>query len=252
MSTFEQAERRNAKIESASRVRQGVPEKFGVRDCNQCRHAGCDPDGPYCGHPHALKITGFGKSFAAMHELALCDRRRAQLFEQKHELYDGSEDDLPEAIVDRNGDVCLAQCKVCGLGEIQLDDQPSCPGPIKGSEEPDIERPLSRKMSFDPADTIRVAFAEIAVQELGFTEDGPHADTYGLSETGLSDGGDLMVAKVEELYITKAEHDRRVTELLRAVNRELGNRRRLLSALLGIAQPWDAIRVAEAISEIER
>lgn len=80
---------------------------------------------------------------------------------------------------------------------------------------------MSTAQSFDPRETINVAFAEIAIQELGFTEDGPDADTYGLSEKGLEHGGKLLVEKVEEHYISRAEHDRRVTELLETANRYL-------------------------------
>jgi hypothetical protein len=37
-----------------------------IRDCYSCAHAGADPDGPYCGHPEALRRSGFGLSFNVM------------------------------------------------------------------------------------------------------------------------------------------------------------------------------------------
>jgi len=36
------------------------------RDCNPCRFAGCDPDGPYCGHPESFKQTMFGRGLNMM------------------------------------------------------------------------------------------------------------------------------------------------------------------------------------------
>lgn len=46
----------------------------------------------------------------------------------KHQLYVTGDRDAPEVICDRNGEVVLGLCKVCGLGEIELDRQPDCPG----------------------------------------------------------------------------------------------------------------------------
>lgn len=62
-------------------------------------------------------------------------------------------------------------------------------------------------------ESISVGFAEIAVEELGYADD--DTDFYGLSEAGCIDGGYRMVDLVEEHYISRVEHDRRVTELLR-------------------------------------
>lgn len=36
------------------------------------------------------------------------------------------DEDYQNPILDRNGDVVLAQCKRCGRGEIQLDEHPDC------------------------------------------------------------------------------------------------------------------------------
>lgn len=48
--------------------------------------------------------------------------------EGQHELYTGFDPLAPAAIKDRNGEVVLACCKKCGLGEIQLDENPVCRG----------------------------------------------------------------------------------------------------------------------------
>ena len=44
----------------------------------------------------------------------------------QHDFYKTSDDDAPDAIRDRNGEVCLACCRVCGQAEIELTDY--CPG----------------------------------------------------------------------------------------------------------------------------
>lgn len=93
---------------------------------------------------------------------------------------------------------------------------------------------------------VEVAFAEIAIEMFGFTETGPHGDTYGLGEPALEQGGERMVAAVERHYVTKAEHDRRVTELILAVNREVENRR-ALAAMLRKVRPLIAVHRAEEI-----
>lgn len=87
---------------------------------------------------------------------------------------------------------------------------------------------LKRRPSITPTqDKIHVGFAEIAIEELGYTDD--ETDFYGLSEAGCVDGGYKMVELVEQYYISREEHDRRVTELLEANNRtlELARSRRL-------------------------
>lgn len=46
----------------------------------------------------------------------------------EHVLYETGDKDAPDAVKDRNGEVVLGLCKVCGLAEIQLDETPDCPG----------------------------------------------------------------------------------------------------------------------------
>lgn len=96
-------------------------------------------------------------------------------------------------------------------------------------------------------EAINVAFAEIAVQELGYTEDGPDADTYGLSEKGLEHGGRLMVEKVNIHYISREEHDRRVTELLETANRYLAQRRALRACM-----EWAMQLIPESLSGVNQ
>jgi len=57
-------------------------------DCYNCKHAGCDPDGPFCGHPESFKQTMFGRGFNMMRnnlmhpETSICGPE-GKLFEQK-------------------------------------------------------------------------------------------------------------------------------------------------------------------------
>ena len=46
-----------------------------------------------------------------------------------HILYETADKDRPEQICDRNGEVVLGLCKVCGKAEIELELDPVCPGP---------------------------------------------------------------------------------------------------------------------------
>lgn len=43
-----------------------------------------------------------------------------------HKLYEDGDSNIPEVICDRNGQVCLALCKVCGQAEGDL--EVNCPG----------------------------------------------------------------------------------------------------------------------------
>ncbi len=89
---------------------------------------------------------------------------------------------------------------------------------------------LKRRPSITPTqDKIHVGFAEIAIEELGYTDD--DTDFYGLSEVGCVDGGYKMVELVEQHYISREDHDRRVTELLNASNKYLAQRRALMAVL---------------------
>jgi hypothetical protein len=44
----------------------------------------------------------------------------------KHELFTTEHQGAPKAIKDRNGEVCLAMCFLCGRAEQQLIDVPIC------------------------------------------------------------------------------------------------------------------------------
>lgn len=50
-----------------------------------------------------------------------------------HVLYETGDTDVPDSIMDRNGDVVLALCRKCGKGEVQLD------GPCTESREDDTK-----------------------------------------------------------------------------------------------------------------
>lgn len=49
-------------------------------------------------------------------------------FSREHDFWEDGDENLPASICDRNGEVVLALCKRCGLGEIELDEIPVCPG----------------------------------------------------------------------------------------------------------------------------
>ena len=53
------------------------------RECHRCKHAGADPDGPYCGHPKSFEKTMFGCGFQRMHDEGLCTNDAKELFEAK-------------------------------------------------------------------------------------------------------------------------------------------------------------------------
>ena len=52
--------------------------------------------------------------------------RRDVLAVDRHELYKTGDADAPSQLLDRNGEVVLAQCRRCGCGEIEL-SQPCLP-----------------------------------------------------------------------------------------------------------------------------
>lgn len=60
------------------------------KDCYDCKHAGCDPDGPYCGHSESFKQTMYGRGFnmmrneAANPDTAVCGSA-GKFFEAKGE-----------------------------------------------------------------------------------------------------------------------------------------------------------------------
>ena len=45
---------------------------------------------------------------------------------QKHEFYNKNDSDTPNIVKDRNGEICLAYCKVCRCAEGSLPTH--CPG----------------------------------------------------------------------------------------------------------------------------
>lgn len=51
-----------------------------------------------------------------------CDR----VLHNSHTLYKEGDTDVPDAIKDRNGDIVLGQCRLCGRAEIELSSL--CPG----------------------------------------------------------------------------------------------------------------------------
>lgn len=189
MSTFEQAERREAHRQAQSVLRAGVPaDANGDRDCRFCKHYGHSGDymdHGYCAHPHAQKLSAHKVSPSYMHSLALCTNRAAHLFE-------------------RDGDLAESQE---GAGVISK---------------------TSPRQS-NPQEAVNVGFAEIAIDELGFSDD--DTDFYGLNERGIENGGNRMVELVEKQYISREDHDRRVTELLEANNRMLERARGLRVSL---------------------
>lgn len=46
-----------------------------------------------------------------------------------HDLYKSGDEDAPDNIKDRNGEVVLALCRRCGKGEADLDKMPCVPPP---------------------------------------------------------------------------------------------------------------------------
>lgn len=48
--------------------------------------------------------------------------RQRKVDPQGHHLYCTADPDRPEAICDRNGEVVLACCVICGRGEVQLEE----------------------------------------------------------------------------------------------------------------------------------
>lgn len=62
----------------------------------------------------------------------------------KHTLIRQGERDGPEAIYDRNGDVVLSYCRVCRLGERELDIMPTCKGrPLTTAERDWMDRQMT-------------------------------------------------------------------------------------------------------------
>ena len=43
-----------------------MTDKTLIPECGSCKHAGCDPDGTYCGHLESFKQTMFGRGLNMM------------------------------------------------------------------------------------------------------------------------------------------------------------------------------------------
>lgn len=57
---------------------------------------------------------------------------------QPHVFYKTGDADVPEQVTDRNGEVVLQLCRVCGQTEVEI--EPSCPGP---------KRPLTGQEAYE-------------------------------------------------------------------------------------------------------
>ncbi len=53
-----------------------------------------------------------------------------------HTLFETSDKDVPESIKDRNGEVVLGLCKVCGRGEIELNEPCTIPDASSWQDDP--------------------------------------------------------------------------------------------------------------------
>lgn len=53
------------------------------KTCRICAYGACDPDGPYCGHPEAMKRScGFGLSLSNPAIAEFCPHPERPLFEE--------------------------------------------------------------------------------------------------------------------------------------------------------------------------
>lgn len=50
----------------------------------------------------------------------LCNEENIDKAQKEHVLYETSDEDAPESIKDRNGEVVLDMCRVCGKAEAEL------------------------------------------------------------------------------------------------------------------------------------
>ena len=73
---------------------------------------------------------------------------------RKHVLYEDGDPDIPKDILDRNGQVVLGLCKVCGRAECEL-DEPCYPRPTRAQVEQ-----VMRKKGAGPFDNIPRSYAE--------------------------------------------------------------------------------------------
>ena len=47
-------------------------------------------------------------------------------YDHRHILFEDHDEGVPDCIKDRNGEVCLGMCRLCGAGEQDLLDYPTC------------------------------------------------------------------------------------------------------------------------------
>lgn len=74
-----------------------------------------------------------GSTFAQIAARIGIGRERVRVLYHKHvhenpphELYKTGDPDVPRQIVDRNGEVVLGCCRICGLAEVELLTAPYC------------------------------------------------------------------------------------------------------------------------------
>lgn len=97
-------------------------------------------------HGNESQVAVLGPSSFPMWAGGSCCNKQAQLYAQAtgatviadgevvarpHELWKDGDLFVPEHLKDRNGQVALRECKVCGAGESELFEHPVCPGPGK-------------------------------------------------------------------------------------------------------------------------
>lgn len=72
--------------------------------------------------------TGMEASFATTTRMQRLTTVNVMENKMEHVLYKNGDTDLPDNILDRNGELALHMCRVCGLAESELDNYPTCPG----------------------------------------------------------------------------------------------------------------------------
>lgn len=93
------------------------------------------------------------------HELAVFDRAYGELApQQPHVLFKTGDADAPAQILDRNGEVALACCKVCGKAEAELTDVECPPDPAF------VDRALAQQ---DEREVLRAAQAAAVMPMIG-------------------------------------------------------------------------------------
>ena len=118
-----------------------------------------------------------------------------------HQLYKHGDKDVPDAIKDRNGDIVLDLCKVCGKGEVELNR--SCVSDERLSKAADI---YDRHYDGDEKDPHMVALhAVLEAQPTAHSAvwtgeiNGVHVGLYGTIES--IQALDTLISTLEELDI---------------------------------------------------